>query len=103
MPECQAAPPRTVRCRTDDAARHEYRNVSANDNQSAFACSALGVPLAAGELFSAWYRLFPTHCVRDDPVRGRQPTEFELGDILQAYDTFGKAADTKAPKVIIDV
>lgn len=28
---------------------------------------------------------------------------FKLGDILQAYDTFGKAADTKALKVIIEV
>jgi alcohol dehydrogenase len=27
---------------------------------------------------------------------------FQLGDILQAYDTFGKAADTKALKVIIE-
>lgn len=27
---------------------------------------------------------------------------FKLGDILQAYDTFGKAADTKALKVIIE-
>ena len=28
---------------------------------------------------------------------------FRLGEILQAYDTFGKAADTKALKVIIEV
>ena len=27
---------------------------------------------------------------------------FMLGDILKAYDTFGKAADTKALKVIIE-
>jgi len=27
---------------------------------------------------------------------------FKLTDILQAYDTFGKAADTKALKVIIE-
>ena len=27
---------------------------------------------------------------------------FKLGQVLQAYDTFGKAADTKALKVIIE-
>jgi threonine dehydrogenase-like Zn-dependent dehydrogenase len=27
---------------------------------------------------------------------------FKLGQILQAYETFGKAADTKALKVIIE-
>jgi alcohol dehydrogenase len=27
---------------------------------------------------------------------------FKLGDILKAYDTFGKAAETKALKVIIE-
>ena len=57
MPECQAAPPRTVRCRTDDAARHEYRDVSANDNQPS----------------------------------------------VTTRDAFGKAADTNALKVIVEV
>ncbi|MEO6381494.1 MAG: zinc-binding dehydrogenase, partial [Nitrobacter sp.] len=28
---------------------------------------------------------------------------FELDQILDAYDTFGRAAETRAPKVIIDV
>ena len=28
---------------------------------------------------------------------------FKLGEILQAYDTFSKAADTKALKVIVEV
>ena len=27
---------------------------------------------------------------------------FQLGDILEAYDTFGRAAETKALKVIIE-
>lgn len=27
---------------------------------------------------------------------------FKLGEILKAYDTFGKATDTKALKVIVD-
>lgn len=64
--------------------------------------SSLRIPHADTSLYPAMPMLLKTVQSKRIDAKQLMTQRFELYDILQAYDTFSRAADTKALKVIIE-